>query len=132
MNNRGHDILPDPPHAWERKNFATLPEAMSAEQRAEKETDRGLTKPIEQLLCDVHELVERGSPSGDMGSYPVQAMLHAQKHMVTMMAKVALANEHLAKSNDRLTKIGLWFASIATVMAIIQAATGIMSILASK
>jgi hypothetical protein len=102
MSSRIEDYLPDPPHSWERKNYQPLPETMKSEERAEKETDRDLNKSIEQLLCDFHDMAERGSPGREMGGYPVQAMLHAQKRMVGMMAKVALSNAAAQAANDKL------------------------------
>jgi hypothetical protein len=129
MSSRTENPQPDPPQTWQRKNFAPLSQTMSAEERAEKEANRDLTKPIEQLLCDVHDMAERGSPGGDLGGYPVQALLHAQKRMVGMMARVALSNEKLAAENDVLQRRLFWLSiavaaltGAATIFGAIQAA----------
>ena len=118
MNPRTDNYQPDPPQTWKRVNFEPLLEGMSAEDRAEKEANRDLHKPVEQLLCDVHDMAESGSPGGSMGGYPVQAMLHAQKRMVGMMAKVALANEKLAAENDKLQRRLYWLAILVAVLTV--------------
>jgi hypothetical protein len=108
-------------------NYPPLPEAMSSDQRAEKETDRDLTKPIEQLLCDFHDMAEQGSPGRELGGYPVQAMLHAQKRMVGMMARVALSNDRLAWRMELLTWVALGLGVISVLLSAIQGAAAIRS-----
>lgn len=45
--------------AWSRKNYSLEDlSKLSTRERAEKETNRDLTKCIEQLLCDFHEQAE--------------------------------------------------------------------------
>jgi hypothetical protein len=120
MSSRDENILSDPPHNWVRKIYAPLPADMRPEDRAEKETDRDLTKSIEQLLCDFHDMAEHGSPGGEMGGYPVQAMLHAQKRMVSMMAKVALSNEAVQRSNDVLQRRLYWLTIAVTALTVLS------------
>jgi len=60
-------------------------------QLAEEETDKDLRKPIQQLMCDVHE--EALDPNR-----PIQHnLVHATKRMVSLMGRVAL--EHERSSN---------------------------------
>jgi hypothetical protein len=124
MSSRDQDFLPDPPRNWTRINYHPLPSTMSAAERAEKETDRDLTKSIEQLLYDFHEMAERGSLGGDMESRPTQATLHALKHMVGMMAKVALSNEAVQKSNDILQRRLYWLAIAVAILTVFSTVFG--------
>jgi hypothetical protein len=97
----------DPPRKWKRKNFDEEKlSGLNVRERSEIETDRDLIKPIEQLVCDVHEEIHNtnGTELGNLSC--------VQKRMVSMMARVAL-------SNDRLTKqlIGLtWVIIILTLI----------------
>ncbi len=70
-----------------------------------------------------------------MGGYPTQAMLHAQKRMVSMMARVALSNDAMAASNDRLqrqflwlTRVGVFLAAIAALFTIAQTVIGVVAL----
>jgi hypothetical protein len=119
---------PEPPHTWTRKDFdLRLLAGLSSRERAEKETDRDLVKPIEQLLCDVHDMAERIEQGGDLASKPIQAMLHAQKRMVSMMAKVALSNDRLAWRMEVLTWVVTALAALSAILSLIQAAAAIRS-----
>src|SRR5205823_1846244 len=98
---------PEPEQTWKRMFFPPLAATLPSHQYAEKHTNRDLAKPIEQLLCDIHDMAQSGT-GGDMGNYPVQAVLHVQKHMASMMAKVALSNERAAKASDKLQHQVYW------------------------
>jgi hypothetical protein len=81
----------DPKQKWTRAIFdESKLEGLSNRQRSEIETNRDLAKPIEQLVCDVHEETHNSERT------ELQNIASAQKRMVSMMARVA-------KSNDRLT-----------------------------
>ena len=79
--------------SWERINLDLPGQApLTTEQKnirelAEAETNRDLKKPIQQLLCDVHEEVHQTHRSVE------ENIIHANKRMVSMMARVALSNE---------------------------------------
>lgn len=84
---------------WERLNFdLQYLDQKDCRTRAEIETNRDLEKPIEQLLCDFHdmaELVIAKASKEERGSVSWY-MIHAQKRMVGMMAKVAASNERMS------------------------------------
>lgn len=93
---------------WVRKRFPTkLPneEDLKIEFEAEKETDRDLSKPIPQLLCDFHDQAERAIRQA---SPDTKLLLNAQKRMVAMMAQVAIENR----------KMGTWMFWLTVVIAI--------------
>jgi hypothetical protein len=91
---------PEPPNALEkkRKDFdLTLLEGKNYRERAEIETSRDLSKSVEQLLCDFHDVAEQViNPQTRHAIENVEwYSLQAQKRMVGMMAKVALENRRL-------------------------------------
>ena len=52
-------FAPEPQKAWTRKNYDMKSvEGLSPRDRAEIETTRDLSKPIEQLVCDFHDAAE--------------------------------------------------------------------------
>lgn len=77
------------------------------ELRAEKETDRDLTKSIQQLVCDFNFEVEKAHSM----TFPLvdTLMLEAQRRMVAMMARVAIKHEDVSVRTmtltDRITKL---------------------------
>jgi len=76
---------------------------------AEEETNKDLRKPIQQLICDVHE-------EALDGGRPVEHnLLHATKRMVSMMGRVALAHE---RSSTRLVR--LTWVLVALTVAIVS------------
>jgi hypothetical protein len=92
---------------------------MSTRERSEIETDRDMDKPVEQLVCDVHE--ETHSDNNWEG-YSAQKWLGniaaAQKRFASLMAKVALSNDKVASRMLYLT----WAIFILTVVLVILAA----------
>jgi hypothetical protein len=95
----------------------------SPRERSEIETDRDLVKPIEQLLCDFHEEAE-----SNLDKYPVQSMIRAHKRMVSMMAKVALSNEAVQKSNDALQRRVHQLSWVAVISAVLSALIGLVAL----
>jgi len=71
---------------------------------AERETNNDLRKPIQQLICDVHE--EVSSPRS-----VEENLNHAIKRMVSMMGRVALAHE-------RSSKILIWLTIVLVILAV--------------
>jgi hypothetical protein len=71
---------------------------------AERETNNDLRKPIQQLICDVHE--EVSSPRR-----VEENLNHAIKRMVSMMGRVALAQE-------RSSKILIWLTVVLVILTI--------------
>lgn len=93
---------PEPKQRWKRKEFD--PEKLKGlETRmiAEIETNRDLKKDVAQLLCDVHEETLLGERT------EMQSLLHAQKRMVSMMARVAISNDKMSKCVFILTLLTL-------------------------
>lgn len=96
---------------WTRKRFPTkLPneEDLKIEVEAERETDRDLSKPIPQLLCDFHDQAERAMRQA---SPDTKLLLNAHKRMVAMMAQVAIENR----------RMGTWMLLLTIVVAIFTA-----------
>ena len=97
---------PDPPHKWTRKLYDEAPlKALDYKKEEDRrngcqiETNRDLKKPIEQLVCDVHE--ETHNPNRT----ELANLAGAQKRMVSMMARVALEHERSSNWLVRLTVV---------------------------
>lgn len=95
---------------WERFNLEERGERSLSETNpplrrlAEEQTNNDLRKPIQQLICDVHEEVL--GPGED--SFKV---LHATKRMVSLMGRVALEHERSGTLLVRLT----WVLVVLTI-----------------
>ena len=98
----------DPKRKWKRKNYdeSKLHNPLIRED-FELETDRDLDKPLEQLVCDVHE------ETNNTNRAPLENIAHAQKRMVSMMARIA-------KSNEILTKWIIGFTVVIAIMTLIM------------
>lgn len=70
----------------------------------ERETNNDLRKPIQQLICDVHE--EISSPRSIE-----ENLNHAIKRTVSMMGRVALAHE-------RSSKVLTWLTVVLVILTI--------------
>ena len=88
---------PEPPVRWKRKNYdesllRNLDYKNESDLRkgSEIESNRDLDKPVEQLVCDVHE--ETHSEKRDT----LANIAGAQKRMTSMMARVAISNSRVA------------------------------------
>ncbi len=81
-------------------------------RKAETETGRDLLKPVEQLVCDVHE--EAGRPADDTRDTSAK-LADAVKRMVSMMGRVAKSNDRLAKWMLRLT----WAIAVTTLVTFV-------------
>ena len=86
---------------WKRVNLETPGQASLAgtvqREKAEEETNKDLRKPIQQLICDVHEEV-------DPNRRPEKNLLLAIRRMVSMMGKVALVQEDTGNVLVNLTR----------------------------
>lgn len=95
----------EPRQRWKRKNYdLQYLHGKSWRERAEIETTRDLSKSTEQLVCDFHDIAElalTGRPP--VASNPDSLHLHAEKRMVSLMGKVALAHERSSRWLVRLT-----------------------------
>ncbi len=88
-------------------------------KEAERQTNNDVRKPIQQLICDVHE--EASTPNR-----PVQEnLLYATRRMVSMMGRVALAHE-------RSTKILIWLTAVLGVLTLAIVALTVVLILQAK
>lgn len=100
----------EPKQKWKRKEFdEQVLQSLSNRQRSEIETNRDLIKPLEQLLCDVHE------ETHDEKRADLENIAGAQKRMVSLMARVAISNEKIDKQMSFLT----WAICIMTLMLVI-------------
>jgi hypothetical protein len=110
------EFTPEPCKNWRRKNYdLKYLEGKSPRERAEIETTRDLSKPIEQLVCDYHDIAElvidpNAAKAADMNWFLIQA----QKRMVSLMGRVALEHERSSRLLVRLTWV-LVFLTIAIV-----------------
>jgi hypothetical protein len=82
------------------------------ERKAERETDRDLTKSIPQLLTDFCNVAEL---SLERASEETKLLIGAHKRMVAIMAKVGM--EH-----SRLSKIMVWLTIAIVFLGLVTAA----------
>jgi hypothetical protein len=77
------EFTPEPHKHWTRKNYdLQYLHGKSWRERAEIESARDLSKPIEQLVCDFHDIAEialagKGSETPD----PNSLLIHAESFM---------------------------------------------------
>lgn len=104
---------PDPPRKWRQKIYdeAKLV-GLSPHDRSALETDRDMDKPVEQLVCDVHD------ETHDPKRPPLENIAGAQKRMTSMLARVALSSQRVA---DRMLVL-TWVISIMTAVILAFAA----------
>jgi hypothetical protein len=101
---------PDPPRKWKRKLYdETKLAGLSRREVSELETDRDMDKPVEQLVCDVHE------ETHDPGRQPLENIAGAQKRMTSMLARLDLNNQRVADRMLHLT----WAIGIMTFVMLI-------------
>jgi len=73
-------------------------------ERAELETNRDLSKPLEQLVCDFHDMAELVINPNDANAANINwFMIQAQKRMVSLMGRVAIEHERSSKRLVNLT-----------------------------
>jgi hypothetical protein len=96
---------------WERLNLESpgQPSLTATDvprrRQCEEETNRDLRKPIQQLICDVHEEASDSSRPLEL------SQLLATRRMVSMMGRVALEHERSSAVLLRLT----WMLLVLTV-----------------
>lgn len=112
---------PEPTPKWIRKDFdeaavQNLNQREKVDRRkiAEIETARDLVKPIEQLVSDAHEEALDIARSGD------ENIAGAQKRMVSLMARVALSNDEVAKRMVWLTWVIVALTAVILVFTILM------------
>ena len=94
---------------WKRVNLESPGQRSVSEtdparrELAERETNKDLCKPIQQLICDVHEGVFDPTVSEP------HKLLHANRRMVSMMGRVALEHE-------RTSKLLVWLTIVLVIM----------------
>lgn len=106
---------------WTRKDFTPPPTGIGAEWRktAEIETGRDLQKPVQQLMCDVHEesldpLPLKADGETDehwnqrLAVLQLQRLIGAQKRMVSLQTVIAF-------ENARTNSLVLWLTGIIVV-----------------
>lgn len=111
----------EPKKKWKRRDFdLSLLEGKSPREKAEIETTRDLTKSIEQLVCDFHDMAQVAEQEGL--SAESRRLLHAQSRMVSMMGRVALTNE-------RTSRVMVWLTiSMAVLTATMAALTAVNAV----
>jgi hypothetical protein len=86
-------------------------------KEAERQTNNDLQKPIQQLICDVHE--ESGTPTMAMD----QRLVQSHKRMVSMLGRVALEHEDVGKEVVQLTRtlvvLTRWLVGFTVCLAIL-------------
>lgn len=103
---------------WTRKDFSPPPTGPGVEWRkiAELEIDQDLQKPVQQLVCDVHEQCINPLPQKAEGEtveqwnsertvLQLERLVGAQKRMVSLMGRVAWEHERSSNWLVRLTWI---------------------------
>ena len=92
---RSEPITPEPIKKWKRKNYdLTLLHGKTYEQRAEIETTRDLSKPVEQLVCDFHDIAELALATDKPQSVDMNVLLmQAEKRLVSLMGRVAIEHK---------------------------------------
>jgi len=126
-----------PPDKWERRSYgAPVRDPDRLRMNAERETDRDLDKPLEQLACDIHETYLwwekiNAIPAKLTQMYkPVHLVLYALARKASMDAKVALINEELGKNihagveeniklQHKIEKLTKWLIGLTWVIAIL-------------
>jgi hypothetical protein len=95
---------------WKRKLYdeSKLP-GLSRREACALETDRDMAKPVEQLVCDVHE------ETHDPERQPLENIAGAQKRMTSMLARVALSNDRVA---DRVLYL-TWAIAVMTAIMLV-------------
>jgi len=110
------NMTDQPKQTWKRKSFdESILSSLSNRERAEVETNRDLSKPIEQLLCDVHE--ETHNPNRS----PEENIASAQKRMVSLMARVAISSDKSATIMTCLTYAIVAMTFVLVVLTIVLA-----------
>ena len=111
MSNKQY--TPEPVPTWQRKDFdLSHLHNKSERERAEIETNRDLDKPIEQLVCDFHDMAEKViNPNNTTPADVNWALIHAQKRMVSLMGRVAIEHK---RSSDQLVTL-TWVLGLLTL-----------------
>lgn len=84
---------------WKRINF----DSPKNREESEKETNQDIQKPIQQLICDVHE--EANNKNREF----LDNLMHENKRMTSMLGRVYLSNERSSTIMLILTLILLLF-----------------------
>lgn len=87
----------------QREEFGPLPPEVLADRRklADEEARRDLSKPYEQLVADSHE------ETMDSGRSSSENLAYANRRLVSLYARVAIAAEESAKESQNVAKQNL-------------------------
>jgi hypothetical protein len=101
------EFTPEPQKDWTRKDYdLSYLHGKSPRERAEIEIGRDLSKSIPQLVCDFHDIAELAlAGKAPIASDPNSLLIHAEKRMVSLFGKVALAHERGTRWLIRLTVV---------------------------
>ena len=90
---------------WKRQDFGDPGGVPKYRSEAEQQTAWDVQKPIQQLICDVHEEALNPNRSHD------ENLIGAIRRMVSMMGRVALEHERTGNLLVRLT----WWIMVLTI-----------------
>jgi hypothetical protein len=111
---------PEPEPKWTRRDFDLKHlEGKSTRERAEIETNRDLSKPVEQLVCDFHDIAEislKGIAGNSMANREAILQIQAEKRMVSLMGRVALEHQRDSRALVNLTRYLVALTVVLTVM----------------
>src|ERR1035438_4394624 len=91
-------FAPEPHKTWQRRDYdLALLSGKQPRERAEIETTRDMSKPIEQLVCDSHDMAERVIDENSAPAHVNWCLMQSQKRMVSLMGRVAIEHERNSK-----------------------------------
>jgi hypothetical protein len=114
---------PEPRKQWIRKDYdLDYLHGKSPRERAEIETSRDLSKPIEQLVCDFHDVAEIALAKTQPDEVNANSLLiHAEKRMVALMGRVALAHERTSRWLVWLTVVLVLLTAVLVWLTVVLA-----------
>jgi len=111
---------------WVRKGFDEKPLNEKKEKFrkiAEKETNQDLQKPIQQLICDVHEEADSGTSE--------ECIVHAIKRFASMMGQVSLSQEDSTKKQEEYARCVKNLTYCITRMTVIMTISAVVMVFQS-
>jgi len=100
---------------WERKEFPPIPDNLPIREKARRETNQDLSKPIQQLMCDVHEETMQIREGRQLDN-----IMHATKRMVSLMGRVALENQRTSAHIKNLTCVLVVLTFILAIPVVVE------------
>ena len=119
-------LEPEPPKKWDRKDYdLKVLDGKEPRERAEIETTRDLSKSIEQLVCDFHDIAEVAMAPGVTKAIDMNMLsLQAQKRMVSLMGRVAIEHKRNSDWLVRLTCVLVVMTAVLIWLTIVLVRVG--------